>query len=375
VSRASLNIHPSKTQILVELQGDWRALTLSNISAQLKSITLKKGLNVHFSIAKIHHIDSAGALILTRYLQYLKERHIHYSIIDEHDNAQFLIKEFLSHPAKVDEKINQEKTFSYFLEAIGLHTVHLWYDLQEMLAFLGEVMIAFGHFILQPFKFRFKIFLNTFQHIAIHSLPIVGTISFLIGVVLAYQGINQLRRFGAEIFTVDLLAVSILRELGVLITSIVIAGRSGSAFTAQISYMKLNQEVDAMRILGLNPVHVLVLPRIMALMFALPFLTFIADILGLYGGAIMICLAIDLPLEQFLEQLRLSLTKWTFWTGMIKAPVFAFIIGFIGCLEGLRAGGGAENVGLQTTRSVVESIFLVIVLDAFFSIVFSYIGI
>jgi phospholipid/cholesterol/gamma-HCH transport system permease protein len=202
----------------------------------------------------------------------------------------------------------------------------------------------------------------------------VGLISLLIGVVLVYQGATQLKRFGAEIFTVDLLAVSILREVGVLLTSIVVAGRSGSAFAAQIGTMKLNQEIDAMTTMGLNPITVLVIPRVLALMVMLPILTFWSDIMGVLGGALMSMSTIDLSLSQFLRQFNLAITPWTFWVGMIKAPVFAFLIALIGCFEGLRVHGGAESVGRHTTNAVVKGIFMVIVSDALFSIIFSKLG-
>ena len=202
-------------------------------------------------------------------------------------------------------------------------------------------------------------------------MPIIGLLSFLIGVVVAYQGVDQLRRFGAEIFTVNLLGVSILREMGILITAIVVAGRSGSAFTAQIGAMQVNQEIDALQALGLDPVEILVLPRIIALVIALPLLAVFADMMGLAGGGVMVMLVLDISLIQFMEQLRGAVSIWSFWIGILKAPVFAFLIALVGCREGLRVTGSAESVGRQTTKSVVVAIFLVIVTNAAFSILFS----
>jgi phospholipid/cholesterol/gamma-HCH transport system permease protein len=205
----------------------------------------------------------------------------------------------------------------------------------------------------------------------VNALPIVGLLTFLIGVVLAYQSADQLRRFGAEIFTVNLLGISILRELGVLITAILVAGRSGSAFTAQIGTMKVREEVDALQTIGMDPIEVLVLPRMFALVIVLPLLAFYADIMGLLGGAIMSLVALDISMVQFLQQLKAWTTLWTFWIGIIKAPVFAFLIALVGCFQGLRVEGSAESVGRLTTQSVVQGIFLVIVADAIFSIIFS----
>jgi phospholipid/cholesterol/gamma-HCH transport system permease protein len=213
------------------------------------------------------------------------------------------------------------------------------------------------------------------EETGINALPIVGLLAFLIGIVLAYQGADQLKRFGAEIFTINLLGVGLLREIAGLITAIIIAGRSGSAFTAQIGTMRVNEELDAMQTIGINTVDTLVLPRILGLAIALPFLTFYADIMGMIGGAVMCYFDLHITLPVFLRQLQDAISLNTFLVGIIKAPVFALIIGLVGCYEGLQVERNAASVGRLTTRSVVESVFLVIVLDAAFSIIFSVIGI
>jgi len=202
-------------------------------------------------------------------------------------------------------------------------------------------------------------------------MPIVGLLSFLIGVVLAYQGADQLRRFGAEIYTVNLLGIAILRELGVLLTAIIIAGRSGSAFTAQIGTMQVNEEIDALRTLGLDPIEVLVVPRVLGLALTLPLLAVYAAFMGLLGGCLMSWASLGILIPTFLEQLRSAITEWTFWVGIIKAPFFAIIIALVGCYEGFNVARSADSVGRLTTPSVVESIFIVIVADAAFSIMFS----
>jgi phospholipid/cholesterol/gamma-HCH transport system permease protein len=222
---------------------------------------------------------------------------------------------------------------------------------------------------------RWPALFRQIEETGINALPIVGLLSFLIGVVIAYQGADQLRRFGAEVFTINLLGVSTLREIGVLMTAIIIAGRSGSAFTAHIGTMKVNQELDAMQTIGLNTVRVLVLPRVFGLLITLPLLTFYADVLGLIGGAVMCYFDLGYTAPVYLRQLQQAVDLNTFLVGMSKAPVFAFVIALVGCLEGLRVENNAESVGRQTTASVVESIFLVIVFDAGFSIMFSILGI
>jgi phospholipid/cholesterol/gamma-HCH transport system permease protein len=209
------------------------------------------------------------------------------------------------------------------------------------------------------------------EQVGVKAMPIVGLMAFLIGVVIAQQGEFQLKRFGANMFVVDLVAVSILREIAILITAIMLAGRSGSAFTAQIGTMVLNEEVDAMRTLGIDPIETLILPRLVAIMLMMPLLTFYADILGMLGGGVFCWLVLDMAPGAYLERLHSAITMDSFLVGLIKAPFFAAVIAIAGCYEGLKVRGSAESVGSQTTRSVVESIFLVIVLDAVFAVFFS----
>jgi phospholipid/cholesterol/gamma-HCH transport system permease protein len=213
------------------------------------------------------------------------------------------------------------------------------------------------------------------EETGINALPIVGLLAFLIGVVLAYQGADQLKRFGAEIFTINLLGVGVLREIGGLITAIIVAGRSGSAFTAHIGTMRVNEEIDAMQTMGLNTVETLVLPRIIGLVIALPLLTFYSDVMGLIGGAFMCYFQLGITIHVFLRQLQDAVTLNTLLVGLVKAPVFAFVIALVGCYEGFQVERNAASVGLLTTRAVVEGIFLVIVLDAAFSVMFSVLGV
>lgn len=245
----------------------------------------------------------------------------------------------------------------------------------QLLAFFGLTVILLGRAIAAPWKVQYK---ATFKHIettGLNALPIVGLLNFLIGMVVAFMGAVQLKKFGAEIFTVNLVGVAVLRELGVLITAILIAGRSGSAFTAQIGTMKVNQEIDAMQTIGLNPVEVLVLPRILAMMVTLPLLTFYADIMGLAGGALMATTTLDISLDAFLRQLKGAVDIDTFLIGMLKAPFCAYIIAMVGCFEGLQVSGSAESVGNRTTMAVVEAIFLVIAFDAVVAISLSILDI
>jgi phospholipid/cholesterol/gamma-HCH transport system permease protein len=246
---------------------------------------------------------------------------------------------------------------------------------RNMVGFFGQIVVTLGRVLLRPERIRFVSFVSHLEQTGLNALPIVGLLSFLVGVVLAYQGVDQLRKFGADMFMVNLVGVATLREMGILLTAILIAGRSGSAFTAQIGTMQVNEEVDAMRTLGLDPIEVLVLPRMLALIIAMPLVTFFANIMSLIGGGLIGVTLVDLTVPQFIRQLNQAVDLWDFWVGIIKAPVFAFLIAMVGCFEGLRVEGSAESVGRLTTQSVVESIFLVIVFDAVFSILFSYLGV
>lgn len=267
------------------------------------------------------------------------------------------------------------KSFGDRLEILGRTVVLGAHKAVALISFLGQVVATMGGILAHPSRLRLTSLVHHCQEVGLNAVPIVALMSFLIGVVLAFQGAAQLRQFGAEVFVVDLIAISVLRELGILLTAIIVAGRSGSAFTAAIGSMKMREEVDAMRTIGLDPVTILVVPRVLALILMLPALGFIADISGLLGGAIMSW--IDLGVSPAVFQMRLisNTDVWHFGVGMIKAPFFALIIGIIGCFEGLKVGGDAESLGRLTSTSVVLSIFMVIVADAMFSIFFAIVGV
>lgn len=259
--------------------------------------------------------------------------------------------------------------------ALGKATIEAFVEAARLLSFFGWTFSTLIRSLYRPSRLRLTSLTHHLEQTCLNALPIVGLIAFLIGIVMAYQGADQLKRFGAEIYTVDLVGVSILREIAILLTAIVVAGRSGSAFTAEIGAMSVNQEIDALRALGLDVIEVLVLPRMIALMIALPLLAFFADILGLLGGGLMAWIVLDITPAQFLSQLETAITPATFWVGIVKAPVFAFLIALVGCYQGLLVSGSADSVGRHTTKSVVVSIFLVIVFDALFSILFSRLGV
>ena len=245
----------------------------------------------------------------------------------------------------------------------------------SLISFLGEVLSRFAYGVVRPRRWRTAALVSQMEETGFHAIPIVMLMSFLIGIVLAFQGASQLRQFGAEVFVVDLIAISILRELGILLTSIIVAGRSGSAFTASIGSMKVREELDAMRTLGLDPIEVLVLPRVIALVIMLPILGFIANISGLFGGALMSWIELGVSPSMFITRLQENTDIWHLAIGMIKAPFFAAIIATVSCWQAMQVQGSADSVGRHTTTSVVQAIFLVIVADAVFSIFFAELGV
>ncbi len=241
----------------------------------------------------------------------------------------------------------------------------------DLLGFVGEAALALAGCFAHPSRWRWRAIGHNIRTAGVDALPIVGLLSFLLGVVVAYQAADQLRRYGANIFVADLVGLSMLREFAPLITAIIIAGRSGSAYAAQIGTMAVTEEIDALRTLGISPQELLVLPKIIALVITLPLLTVFADVLGVFGGMVMARAQLGVGFADFLDRFVKAVSVTSYLTGIGKAPVFAAIIATIGCYQGLRTRGGADSVGLQTTRSVVQAIFGVIVADALFSVAFS----
>ncbi|MEM6566138.1 MAG: ABC transporter permease, partial [Pseudomonadota bacterium] len=261
------------------------------------------------------------------------------------------------------------------LASVGYRVVDARKHVASFLNFLGLVIARLLRTLVNPIRLRGTALVAQMQQTGYNAVPIIALMGFLIGIVLAYQGAAQLRQFGAEVFVVDLIAVSVLRELGILLTAIIVAGRSGSAYSAAIGSMKVNEEIDAMQTLGLDPIEVLVLPRLIALVVMLPVLGLIANLSALFGGALMSWVELNVSPGMFVTRFWENTSVWHLIVGMIKAPVFAFIIAIVACWQGLQVGGSAESVGQRTTASVVQAIFLVIVMDAVFSIFFAELGV
>jgi len=373
----------SHDSLIVRAEGSWRVEDLTDLDRLLSGIDPGTIGEIVFELSGVTALDTAGAWVFLENAEKLRAgkpggRPVRVRF--ENPRPEFApllhkVEESLASLGAPPAPPPRDFGFTTFLEDLGRRTVHIQKRALHLLGFFGLVCIVGARSVRHPSRIRFTSLLFHMEQTGVNALPITGLLAFLIGVVFAYQGADQLRRFGAEIYTVNLTGLGIVRELGVLITAIVIAGRSGSAFAAQIGTMRVNEEVDALRTLGLDPVEILVLPRLYALMLTLPLLVFFANIMGLLGAALMTWGVLDLHLPAFLRQLHTALVGWSFWIGLIKAPFFAAIIGTCGCYEGLRVQGSAESVGRHTTRSVVESIFLVITADAIFSILFSYLHI
>ncbi len=256
------------------------------------------------------------------------------------------------------------------LGALGRWTVRLGSQVHDGLEFLGRIYLVWAGAFAHPRRLRAKSIVRHVYETGIQAIPIVALIAFLISVIVAYIGAQELRQFGGEVYVVDLVTLSVLRELGVLLTAIIVAGRSGSAFAAEIGVMRLNEEIDALRAIGINVVEVLVLPRVIGLIIALPLLTIIADAMGLAGGAVLAWLVLDIPFNQFLVRMQEAIAPTTFWAGLLKAPVFAFVIAMIGTFRGIQVRDTSRELGRLTTVAVVESIFTVLFVDAVFAIVY-----
>ena len=320
-------------------------------------------------------MDTIGAWLVHRTAKQLQIRGLGVELAGGQTHQRALIETVRANDVAPPTAPVAENFLLATLSHIGRASYGLAAEARDLVNFLGNVVVVVLRSLRHPGRLRMTPLVNHMEKAGLDAMPIVGLISFLIGVVLAYQGADQLARFGAQIFTVNLVGIGVLREMAIILTAIIVAGRSGSAYTAQIGTMMVREEVDAMRTIGLDPIEILVMPRVFALVLVMPLLTFYADILGLLGGAVMTSLVLDISFETFARQLRDAVPMWSFWVGIIKAPIFGFVIGLVGCFEGFKVERSAESVGLRTTAAVVAAVFIVIVLDAIFSILFSIIGI
>ncbi len=361
---------------VLSVGGAWTIRESARLDQELRGLSPGRAKAIILDGGKIEKLDSAGAWLLLRTKRMLEAAGKTVTLTLPDRYAPLMGNLGKERKPFARARPPRPQNFRRRLYRIGKATVQNGQQGWRMLGYLGRVTVETLEAFTSPkTNLRFAALIHQVEETGINALPIVGLLAFLIGIVLAYQGADQLKRFGAQIFTINLLGVGILREIGGLITAIIVAGRSGSAFTAQIGTMRVNEEIDAMQTIGLNTVDILVLPRIIGLVIALPLLTFFSDVMGLVGGATMCYFQLHITIPAFMRQLNEAVSVNTMMVGLIKAPVYAFVIALVGCYEGFQVERNAASVGLLTTRSVVESVFLVIVLDAAFSIMFSVLGV
>jgi phospholipid/cholesterol/gamma-HCH transport system permease protein len=358
-------------EVRATLAGRWTAEHAAMVETLAADILAESEHGrVIIDMTGVKRLDTLGAWVLDRTRHELGGNGLTADFVNATPEQRILLDEVAYRGFQDEPKVSHSK-FVDFLVDVGKSISDAGRDLVGGVAFLGELMATFLRVMTHPSRFRTGAVVNQLEQIAYRGVPIIVLISFLVGCIIAQQGIFQLQRFGATTFVVNLIGILVLRELGVLLTSIMIAGRSGSAFTAEIGSMKMREEIDALRVMGLDPMEVLIVPRILALVIALPILTFISNIAALLGGGVTAWLYADISPEVFLARLQSTIQLNTFLVGLIKAPFMALVIGIIASIEGFAVEGSAESLGRHVTASVVKAIFMVIVLDGLFAMFFA----
>ncbi len=353
-------------QRVLHLSGPLTVAGLGRIDNALRNLG---GNFSQISIARAMQFDTVGAWVVWRLADESGA-----PITGASKDAQRLIDAVSRSENDAETKAERLPLLPRIADSIGSMTRNFVLGALGMTGFFGQIVKAVMGVIARPSTFRLRALVRQMELVGVSALPIVGLMCFLVGIVIAQVGAEQLRQFGAEFYTVNLTGRLALRELGVLMTAIMVAGRSGSAFAAQIGTMKLTEEVDAMRTIGVSPIEALVLPRILAGMIMMPLLGFFASGCAIMGGAVISSLTLDIPMATFLARIQEVVPIHDFYVGMLKAPLFGLIVALSGCYQGMQVENNAEEVGLRTTAAVVQAIFMVIVLDAFFAVFFAEIG-
>lgn len=357
----------------VMLAGRWTTDAIAAVEAELGALAWPSGRVATVDASGIVALDTGGALLIGRLLDALERQGGSPSVVGFDDYDRELLQLVTDRtPGRRPEAPAPAGTP---MERAGRAAWDQVTETMALFAFFGEACMVLLASMRGVARIRWMSVARRVLDGGWNAMPIIGLLSFLIGVVIAYQGATQLRNYGADIFVVDLIALTQVRELGPLLVAIILSGRTGSAYTAQIGTMKVSAEIDALRTMGVDPIEVLVLPRILAMFIALPLLTVFADVVGIFGGMVMSLSMLDLSPNAFLQRIPQAVKDTSFLIGVCKTPVFALIVSVVGCFQGFQATKGADSVGERTTRSVVHSIFFVIVADAIFSIVFSRLGI
>ncbi len=366
-SGAHFDIDVDSGVLRLTARGDWRAKFLKAIDSRLRDFADDSvGRDLIIDMSGVERLDTAGAMVLQRTFA-ASDRTSASNIVGASASHKALMTQVVAHLDPCHVMPVHKNAFLAMLERLGRGTRDAYFATMHLLDFIGHTLVTAWRVMTRPSHFRWTSTVHHMEEAGLNAVPIIGLMTFLIGAVVAFMGAKILRLFNAEIFTIELVGISVLREFGVLLTAILIAGRSGSAFTAQIGSMKIREEIDAMRVLGLDPMEVLVLPRVVALVIMLAPIAFVASMLGLLGGLLVSWSAMDISPALFMARFQETVIMNHFWAGLIKAPFFAFVIAVIGCFQGMQVEGSAESLGQRTTLSVVQSLFLVIVIDAFFA--------
>jgi len=351
---------------VVVLRGPLVIASIGLLDRKLRALT---GPVHRIDLAQTGAIDTVGAWTVWRFAQAHEAQ-----ITGASEQASSLLEVVKGAQSSAAIAPPRDNVVIRVLRDLGSMVIDSGHGTVRLIAFLGAIVASFGNVLLRPRRFRTRALVRQMELVGIASLPIIGLMSFLIGVVIAQQGAVQLAQFGAETLTINLVGRITLRELGVLMTAIMVAGRSGSAFAAQLGTMKLTEEIDAMRTIGVSPMEALVLPRILAAILMMPLLGFYASVMGIIGGATISAWTLGIPFMTFLTRIQEVVPLYDLYVGMVKAPVFGLIVALAGCYQGMQVEGNAEEVGLRTTKAVVQAIFAVIVLDAFFAVFFTELG-
>ncbi len=358
---------------LLRLSGDATVRQVTDLVDRLDRIDGGAGVTV--DLGALGRLDTAGAWALMDFEQRLTAAGVPVCIARARDEVSLLLDRVRDAMPRPESLPPAATGLVAALDRTGRAVVAALGFLADLAGYLGLFLARLGRCLRHPREFRLTALVAHAEDVGLRAVPIVALMAFLIGVVLAFQGSTQLRQFGAEVFVVDLIAISILRELGILLTAIIVAGRTASAFTAAIGSMKMREEIDAMRTLGLDPATVLFVPRILALLITLPILGLIANLMGLFGGAMMSWIELGISPSMFRTRLLEGADVSTVFAGLVKAPVFALVIGVVGCHAGMQVKGTAESLGRMTSGAVVTAIFAVIAVDALFSIFFAQVGV
>ncbi|NBB08632.1 ABC transporter permease [Pseudomonas sp. SLFW] len=371
---AVLDTSTQPTQLWIV--GDWTLAHYHDLKRQTDALSDGFSSATHVDMSRLGALDTAGASLLVELLgaQRLRLLAVQAPNLPESSRALMQTIQSALHDYCQPLKDPEVAVGTQLLARVGSAVEVLWRDTLQLLGFIGLILQTFVATMFRPRRWRTTSVIAHIEQIGLDAAPIVALLTFMVGAVVAFLGATVLKAFGATIFTVDLIGFSFLREFAVLLTAILLAGRTASAFTAQIGSMKANEELDALQTLGLSPTEMLVLPRVLALLISLPILTFLAMICGIVGGGVVCALSLGISPAMFLSLMQADIGVQHFLVGIVKAPIFAFFIAAIGCLEGFKVEGSAESVGAHTTSSVVQSIFVVIVLDALAAMFFMEIG-